>query len=271
MRSEVCTHDLATGETRVVLAREGRIEAPNWHPDGWLLVNAEGRLWRLPLDAPELVPVPTGGLLACNNDHGFSPDFATIAFSAKSETDGQSCIYTMRGAEPPVRVTRLTPSWWHGWSGDRLLYVAARGGAPILPYSCATDGSDERLLVGGFDHVDGPDATPDGQWVWFNGERDGAVDLWRVRPDGSDLQRMTDGPTVDWFPHPSPDGAHVLWLAYPPGTPGHPADLPVELRLMPASGGEGRTLLAFRGGQGTINVPCWRPDGGAFAFCRYPA
>lgn len=272
MISELCLHDPASGGTRVLLRHEGHIEAPNWHPDGFLLVNGDGRLFRVPLDAPALHPVPTGRVSGLNNDHGLSPDGRTLALSAKSETGPASCIYLVpvEGGEP-VRVTERVPSWWHGWSPDgaRLAYVGVRDGGPVRPYTCALDGSDERLLADGFDHVDGTDYSPDGAWVWFNGEREGAVDLWRVRPDGSDLERMTEGPSVDWFPHPSPDGRHVLFLAYPPGTRGHPGGLDVELRLMPAGGGEARTVERLHGGQGTINVPCWAPDASGFAFMRF--
>jgi hypothetical protein len=80
---------------------------------------------------------------------------------------------------------------------------------------------------------------------------------------------MTGGPTVDWFPHPSPCGRHVLYLCYPPGTVGHPGGLEVGLRLMPQEGGASREVLRLWGGQGTINVPCWAPDGQAFAFMRF--
>ncbi len=273
MTSELCTHDLRTGETRVVLRHAGVIEAPNWHPGGFLIVNGGGRLFRVPLDAPRLEAIPTGAVSGLNNDHGLSPDARRLAISAKSET-GDSCIHLMpvAGGEP-ARVTPRTPSWWHGWSPDgaRLAYAAARDGRRVGVMTCALDGSDERPLAEGFDHADGPDYAPDGAWVWFNGERGGRVDLWRVRPDGTELQRMTEGGTVDWFPHPSPDGRHVLFLAYPPGTGGHPAGLDVALRLMPQEGGPSREVLRLRGGQGTVNVPCWAPDGGAFAFVRYPA
>jgi Tol biopolymer transport system component len=271
MISELCTFTLSTGETRVVLRHEGHVEAPNWHPDGSLIVNGAGRLYRVPLAAPALEAIPTGTVAGLNNDHGLSPDARTLAISAKSQ-DGASCIYLMpvEGGEPR-RVTPRTPSWWHGWSPDgaRLAYAAARDGGPVAVMTCATDGSDERRLAEGFDHMDGPDYSPDGAWIWFNGEREGRVDLWRARPDGSDLSRMTGGDTVDWFPHPSPDGRHVLYLAYPPGTEGHPAGLDVALRLMPQDGGEGREVVRLHGGQGTINVPCWSPDGAAFAFVRY--
>ncbi len=275
MTSELCIHEVATGTTRVLLAHDGLIEAPNWHPEGFLLVNGEGRLFRVPLDAPALLEVPTGRIGALNNDHGISPDALTLAISAKSETAPHSCIYLMpAGGGEPLRVTARVPSWWHGWSPDgrRLAYVGVRReGGPVSLYTCATDGSDEVCLSEDFDHIDGPDHTPDGAFIWFNGEREGSVDLWRVRPDGTDLERMTDGDTVDWFPHPSPDGAQVLFLAYPPGTRGHPANLDVELRLMPQAGGPSRPVERFRGGQGTINVPSWAPDASGFAFVRYPA
>ena len=272
MRSELCIHELGTSETTVLLVHDGIIEAPNWHPDGYLLVNGDGRLVRVPLGAPALEEVPTGRVTGLNNDHGLSPDGRTLAISGKSET-GKSCIYVMpiAGGEP-IRVTAQVPSWWHGWSpdGERLAYAGVRcANGPVSLYTCRVDGSDEVCVAEDFDHIDGPDYTPDGCWIWFNGEADGRVDLWRIRPDGFGRERMTDGDTVDWFPHPSPDGTQVLFLAYPPGTRGHPANLDVALRIMPAQGGESREVAALFGGQGTINVPCWAPDGRRFAFMRF--
>jgi hypothetical protein len=53
MRSIIETYEVATGRVREVLAVDGRIEAPNWAPSGdWLLVNGDGRLFRVPLDKP---------------------------------------------------------------------------------------------------------------------------------------------------------------------------------------------------------------------------
>ena len=75
MRSSLEIYDLASGNARVVLQSDRHIEAPNWDPSGTsLLVNAEGRLFRVPLDAPALQPVETGPATRCNNDHGISPD-----------------------------------------------------------------------------------------------------------------------------------------------------------------------------------------------------
>ncbi|MCC7319532.1 MAG: PD40 domain-containing protein [Rubellimicrobium sp.] len=272
--SEICILDTASGDILPVLAHEGHVEAPNWHPDGFLLVNGGGRLFRVPLDAPRLEPVETGRLRALNNDHGISPDGRMLALSDKGD-GGLSAIHLMPVAGgPAVRVSPPgVPSWWHSWSPDgaRLAFAGVRGGpgGPVAILTCALDGTDEVCVTADFDHADGPDYSPDGEWIWFNGERGGAVDLWRIRPDGTGLSRMTGDDAVNWFPHPSPDGAQVVYLAYPPGTRGHPADMEVTLRIMPAGGGEARILTALHGGQGTINVPSWAPDSRRLAFVRY--
>lgn len=271
VESEVCTCDLA-GNVTVVFRHEGHIEAPNWHPDRYLIVNGGGLIYRLDLDNAELTQIDTGFATTCNNDHGVSPDGKTLVISDATRTD-RSCIYTLPvTGGVPQRVTAETPSWWHSWSPDgaRFAYAAARpAGTRIGLYTCAVDGTDERCVTDAFDHVDGPDYTSDGQWIWFNGERDGHVDLWRIRPDGTGLEQMTDDPAVNWFPHPSPDGQQVVYLAYPEGTTGHPANLDVSLRIIPSEGGSSRHLTDLFGGQGTINVPSWAPDSQHFAFVRY--
>ena len=63
-----------------------------------------------------------------------------------------------------------------------------------------------------------------------------------------------------WFPHISPDLKKVVYVAYHKGDlePGeHLPDKSVEIRILPAEGGEPKTLLKLFGGQGTINVNSW--------------
>ena len=270
MQSQVVIHDVETGAEAVVFTSDRHIEAPNYLPgDTGLLVNSAGRLHRIPLEAPALEPVDTGFAVNLNNDHGVSPDGRRIAISDKTET-GKSCVYVLPiGGGTPHRVTQEVPSYFHGWSpdGSMIAYPGFRGAEAEI-FTCPAKGGSERQITFGFDHCDGPDYTPDGEWIWFNGEKDGAVDLWRVRPDGTDLEQMTFDAAVNWFPHPSPDGRHVLYLAYAPGTVGHPANRDVELRLIPTGGGESRRLVRLFGGQGTINAPCWALDSRRFAYVR---
>lgn len=274
MRSELCIFDMASGNVRILLETDRLIEAPNWTPDGGaLIVNGEGKLFRVSLEgAPELAEIDTGFARRLNNDHGISPDGRTLVISDSTEEDA-SCIYTLPAAGgTPKRVTGHVPSYWHGWSpdGETLAYVGKRDSGFDI-YTCPAGGGAETRMTRGFEHCDGPDYTPDGAWIWFNGQRDGRMQLWRMRADGGAPEQMTDDERVNWFPHPSPDGGSVLYLAYENGVEGHPRDHDVELRLMPSAGGKPLTLLSLFGGQGTSNVPCWAPDSSRFAFVRYRA
>ena len=275
MRSQLCIYDLASGSVKEVLATDRLIEAPNWTPDSAsLIVNADGRMFRVPLKAPDLIPIDTGHAVDCNNDHGVSPDGSQLVISDSTDT-GQSCIFILPIAGgAPRRVTEEVPSWWHGWSpdGGQLAYVGRRDGAfgiYTIAVDSAVDGGAEQHLISGGGHYDGPDYSPDGQWIWFNSDRGGSMDLWRISVEGGAPEQMTGDDRVNWFPHPSPDGRSVLYLSYQPGTEGHPRDRDVELRFLDLADGFVRTLVELFGGQGTINVPCWSPDGGCFAFVRY--
>ncbi len=270
--------DVPSGRVTEVLRHSGRIEAPNWAPSGdWLLVNGEGRLWRVPLSAPRLEAMDTGPAIACNNDHGLTPDGQTIILSCHHEGQG-SHIYTMPlGGGPLTKVSPQAPSWWHGVSpdGTQLAYVAARGGSRVIDvYTQSLTGGAEVRLTMGEGHSDGPDYSPDGQRIYWNCDRPGAggarhAQIWVMDADGRNQRQLFADDRVNWFPHPSPCGRWLLYLAYPPGTKGHPPDLPVELVLCDPEGGNRHTLRHLTGGQGTINVPCWAPDGTRLAAMRY--
>ena len=276
MKSLLCIWDMVAGAEQVLLALDRHIEAPNWDPDGKsLLVNGGGALFRVPLDAPRLVPVDTGFATRCNNDHGISPDGQTIVLSHHTERGSEIFVMPATGGITggiPVAVTAQAPSWWHGWSPDgaTLAYVAARGGSRVVDvYTIAVGGGAEVRLTLGEGHCDGPDFSADGTQIYYNCDRAGHAQIWVMDADGGNQRLLFADDGVNWFAHPSPCGRHLVYLAYPPGTLGHPAKLPVALVLCKPDGTDRRRILEFTGGQGTINVPSWRADGGAFAYMRY--
>ena len=272
---EIC--DITTGERTTVKEFPYLIEAPNWTSDGqWLIYNSGGKLYKLSPDQPgEPEQIETAYAVRCNNDHVLSADGQQIAISHGTKEDGQSRIYTLpiTGGTPRL-VTPMAPSYLHGWSpdGKQLAYCAARKGNFDVYVIPAEGGEEQRLTTAeGLD--DGPEYAPDGKHIWFNSVRSGLMQVWRMKADGSEQTQMTfDETRNSWFPHVSPDGQQVVFITYYKGDlePGqHLANKNVELRIMPATGGESRLLVKLFGGQGTINVNSWAPDSRRFAFVSY--
>ena len=176
--------DISTGARTVVHRSTTRFEAPNWSRDGrHLLINQQGSLYRIPVEGGAPVKLDIGGVEGCNNDHGYSPDGTLLAISCRPS----SSVYVVAaGGGTPRRLTPLTPSYWHGWSPDgrTLAYVGNRDGEFDI-YTMPVDGGPETRLTSAKGLDDGPDYTPDGQWIYFNSVRTGTMRIWRMRPDGS--------------------------------------------------------------------------------------
>jgi Tol biopolymer transport system component len=95
------------------------------------------------------------------------------------------------------------------------------------------------------------------------------MQIWRMHPDGSNQERVTNDNTNDWFPHISPDGRWMVFLSYAKDVTGHPADKDVMLQIMSMTDMKPKPLARLFGGQGTINVASWSPDSKQVAFISY--
>lgn len=85
------------------------------------------------------------------------------------------------------------------------------------------------------------------------------MQIWRMRPDGTEQERVIFDDSNDWFPHISPDGQWMVSLAYGPVVTGHPGEKIVELRLMSMKDKKVHTQARLFGGaryhQCTFLVP----------------
>jgi Tol biopolymer transport system component len=274
--------DVGSGNRRVVRHFDDKIEAPNWSRDGTSLIyNRAGRIWRIPAEGGEPVAVDTGRFVDNNNDHGLSPDGTLLVISDQIEPDNLSRIHvvTLDGSAP-VRTLVDDPaarSYWHGWSPDGATLAYVRVGLGDGSYDIwgqdLAGGRPYPLIVGpGVD--DGPEYSPDGRHLYFNSTRSGAMALWRANADGSAPVQLTHDPARrDWFPHLSPDGQRIVYVSFGDDVAleDHPPNREdVQLRLLRADGSAPPTTLTrLFGGQGTINVPSWSPDGRQVAFVSY--
>ena len=282
--AQLMTIGIDGSDKRLIYETPTGLEAPNWTPDGkWLVCNGNKFLWRIAADgsAPP-VKIPTGDMPVTSNDHILSPDGKMIYITANPH------LYAVPfEGGTPRRVSNEHPAatafkyFLHGVSpdGKTLVYVGVNaegddtwGRADIYTIP-ATGGPDTRLTdTPAAD--DGPEYSPDGQWIYFNSELNakvpGHAQCYRMKADGTGVEQLTHDERVNWFPHISPDGKWIVYLSYPPGTVKHPADKAVILRRMRPDGSEQSDIIAFNGGQGTINVNSWSPDSKHFAFVTYP-
>ena len=82
-------------------------------------------------------------------------------------------------------------------------------------YIANVDGSDRRRLTHNEWYEAEVVVSPTGEWIAFGRNIDGRQDLWRIRPDGTDEQRITD--TDDWqegSPYFMPDGEHLMFRSW---------------------------------------------------------
>jgi Tol biopolymer transport system component len=253
-------------------------EAPNWAPNGDLLLNADGELWQVAATGGIPERVALDGVPELNNDHVLAPGGAAVYVSAN---DWHIYLAPSTGG----RARRVTPDdgimhFLHGVSpdGQTLAYTGLRMSDGVIRsatiFTMGADGTGvAQITRKGPD--DGSEYAPDGAWIYFNTEdfegEPGHAQIARMRPDGAGVEQLTFDERVNWFPHVSPDGRYGYYLSYPSGTVGHPADLDVELRLVRDGDWHApHTIAALFGGQGTANVNGWAPDSRRLAYVDYP-
>lgn len=269
--------DLADGSRHVIREAAGRFEAPNWMPDGKkLLFNEGGSLYTIPVEGGTPEKVNTGNIARNNNDHAISFDGKQLAISSHRDglPGGGSTVYTLplAGGEPKL-VTAGTPSYLHGWNpdGKELAIVAQRNGEKIyqLYKVSLKDNKETQLTFNKTGHVDGPEYSPDGKYIYYNANASGTMQIWRMKPDGSAKEQLTFDEYHNWFPHISPDGNWMVFISFPPdiNPDDHPSYKEVMLRIMRLTApGAPKVVAYLYGGQGTLNAPSWSPDSKHLAF-----
>ena len=93
-------------------------------------------------------------------------------------------------------------------SGGHIAFAVYNAGLKSYTlYIVKPDGGDLRAIA---DYVHQPDFSPNGRRIAVNGFGGGKEDLWSIKHDGTDWQKLSNSPE-DHFPTWSPDGDRVVF------------------------------------------------------------
>ncbi|HPJ71788.1 MAG TPA: Tol-Pal system beta propeller repeat protein TolB [bacterium] len=179
-----------------------------------------------------------------------------IAFVSSDR--GEKAIYLMEGCGQNWRKINsgkgiaINPDW--APDGNALVYTAYSSGFPWVIYDDLASG--QRRVIASFPGLNAFAAvSPDGRWVALTLSRDGNNEIYRMRLDGSSLERLTRSRGNDCSPSWSPDGTRLAFTSDRGGTP--------QIYIMNADGSNPRRL----GLTGSYNSsPAWSPRGDMIAY-----
>ena len=237
-----------------------------------------------PIDTSQELPVrKIPGFYAMAEAY-FSPDGQQMILNARlTEDEEEYHVYTtnLDGTE----ITQINGVGADACSyffpdGTRVVYTSTKD-HPDLPrgnfsdvanyptgaelYSADADGSNVTRITNNELYEAEVSVSPDGQWLLFGRLVDGRMELWRMRPDGSDEFQITDTPELqEGGAFYMPDSEHIIYRAWTRSDEGQ-RGMPMTIYTIKHDGTDTRQITHEPG----MNwAPHPAPDGKHFVYVK---
>ncbi len=176
-RTHLYVMDIATRHLTQVTSGDFDDNQPAWSPDGKLLAFTSNRS----------TPDP---------DRTYNSDVWVVAADNKDKGAHLTQVTTNPGED-------AEPSW--SPDGKWITYVTKLDpklfeyGTQLVAISPASGGGPAKVLTQSFDRMSRwPRFSPDGQYIYFTADDDGAVNLCRIPATGGEITRPISGHVVVW-------------------------------------------------------------------------
>jgi len=175
-------------------------------------------------------------------------------------------IQLAANSAPAAKPSRLTTglnahSISFSAEGTRLAYSVYTSRANVWAIPIPTDrpvSADRAAQVTtGNQTVESMALSPDARWLYYDSDRSGNADIYRMPPGGGEPQQLTTNPADDFSPNVSRDGRWVAFHSLRFGTR--------DIFVMPAEGGEEQRVTDDPGEERNA---MWSPDGRSLSYIQ---
>jgi Tol biopolymer transport system component len=99
--------------------------------------------------------------------------------------------------------------------------------------------------------------SPDGNRIVWESDRDGSFQLWIMNSDGSQKQKVTQGPAIHGWAEWHPDGSRLVYWGY---------DAETATYFISTANADGSNVDVIVESEEMLDRPAWSPDGNSLAW-----
>ena len=251
-----------------------------WSPDGALIACASGNANYLDVGS-DLGNLSPNRIVVCRVSDGsvttvtdstslnvspaWSPDGRWLYYV--SNRRGQRDAYALRisrsgevSGEPRRLSTGLgAQSISISADGARIAYAVYSDRANIwslpLPSRPPVTAADAAPVTRENQIIESARVSRDGRWLYYDSDRSGNADIYRMALPRGEPERLTSDPADDFVPDPSPEGREIAFHSWRAGSR--------DIYVLPL---DGRPVQRVTSSPGHEMVGVWSPDGSAIAY-----